>query len=34
MAVEKSFAARIRRVKVVRAVRDPGAIRVPGNLKP
>jgi hypothetical protein len=34
MAVEKSFAARIRRVKVIHAVRDPGAIRVPGNVTP
>jgi hypothetical protein len=33
MAVKKSVAARIRRVKVVHAVRDPGAIRVTGNLK-
>jgi hypothetical protein len=34
MAVQKSLAARIRRVKVVHAVRAPGAIHVPGNGKP
>jgi hypothetical protein len=34
MAVEKALAARIHRVKVVHAVRDPGAIQVPGNVKP
>jgi hypothetical protein len=33
MAVKKSVAARIRRVKVVSAVRDPGAIKIPGNVK-